>query len=108
MELESILDKLLFLAVSGEDPTYITHFLLTYRRFTTPRSVLLAMQKRMRMLDNPCGDPMFACFAQMRYVYRLKHALMFSHHNALGYVISSKSGFETFHMTLLFKGQWAL
>jgi len=26
------------------------------------------MQKRMRQLDNPCGDPMFACFAQMRYV----------------------------------------
>ena len=49
------------------DPTYGTHFLLTYRRFATPRSVLLAMQKRMRQLDNPSGDPMFACFAQMRY-----------------------------------------
>jgi hypothetical protein len=24
------------------------------------------MQKRMRQLDNPSGDPMFACFAQMR------------------------------------------
>ncbi|KAF8872129.1 ras guanine nucleotide exchange factor domain-containing protein, partial [Gymnopilus junonius] len=65
-DLEALLDKLLFVAVSGEDPTFITHFLLTYRRFATPRSVLLAMQKRMRQLDSPCGDPMFACFAQMR------------------------------------------
>ena len=48
------------------DPAFITHFLLTYRRFATPRSVLLAMQKRLRQLDSPSGDPMFACFAQMR------------------------------------------
>ena len=83
-DLDDLLDKLLFLAVSGDgapasrnicsslinstDPTFTVHFLLTYRRFATPRSVLLAMQKRMRQLDNPCGDPMFACFAQMRFV----------------------------------------
>ncbi|KAF9015183.1 ras guanine nucleotide exchange factor domain-containing protein [Cyathus striatus] len=70
--LDELLDKLLFLAVSGDDPTFITHFLLTYRRFTTPRSVLLAMQKRMRQLDNPSGDPMFACFAQMRICHLLQ------------------------------------
>ncbi|KAF5374764.1 hypothetical protein D9758_000275 [Tetrapyrgos nigripes] len=64
--LDELLDKLLFLAISGDDPSYITHFLLTYRRFASPRSLLLAMQKRMRQLDNPSGDPMFACFAQMR------------------------------------------
>ncbi|KAL0951160.1 hypothetical protein HGRIS_007892 [Hohenbuehelia grisea] len=64
--LDDLLDKLIFLAVSGDDPAFITHFLLTYRRFATPRSVILAMQKRMRQLDNPSGDPMFACFAQMR------------------------------------------
>ncbi|KAJ3530908.1 hypothetical protein NMY22_g8378 [Coprinellus aureogranulatus] len=64
--LDELLDKLLFLAVSGDDPAFVSHFLLTYRRFATPRSVLLAMQKRMRQLDSPCGDPMFACFAQMR------------------------------------------
>ncbi|KAF7320321.1 Ras guanyl-nucleotide exchange factor [Mycena kentingensis (nom. inval.)] len=64
--LDELLDKLLFLAVSGDDPTYITHFLLTYRRFASPRSVLLAMQLRLRQLDQPSGDPMFACFAQMR------------------------------------------
>ncbi|KAK7064216.1 DEAD-domain-containing protein [Favolaschia claudopus] len=66
--LDELLDKLLFLAVSGDDPTYITHFLLTYRRFASPRSVLLAMQLRLRQLDQPSGDPMFACFAQMRSV----------------------------------------
>ena len=82
--LDELLDKLLFLAVSGDgtilimtfcdfvlisisDPIFITNFLLTYRRFASPRSVLLAMQKRMRQLDNPSGDPMFACYAQMRY-----------------------------------------
>jgi len=70
--LDELLDKLLFLAVSGDDPTYGTHFLLTYRRFATPRSVLLAMQKRMRQLDNPSGDPMFACFAQMRICHLLE------------------------------------
>ncbi|CAA7265781.1 unnamed protein product [Cyclocybe aegerita] len=70
--LEELLDKLLFLAVSGDDPTFTSHFLLTYRRFATPRSVLLAMQKRMRQLDNPCGDPMFACFAQMRICHLLE------------------------------------
>ncbi|GLB36172.1 putative guanine nucleotide exchange factor for Ras-like small GTPases [Lyophyllum shimeji] len=70
--LEELLDKLLFLAVSGDDPAYITHFLLTYRRFASPRSVLLAMQKRMRQLDNPSGDPMFACFAQMRICHLLE------------------------------------
>ncbi|KIY71610.1 ras GEF [Cylindrobasidium torrendii FP15055 ss-10] len=70
--LDELLDKLLFLAVSGDDPTYITHFLLTYRRFASPRSVLLAMQKRMRQLDSPSGDPMFACYAQMRICHLLE------------------------------------
>ncbi|KAF8973945.1 ras guanine nucleotide exchange factor domain-containing protein [Flammula alnicola] len=71
-DLDDLLDKLLFLAVSGDDPTFTTHFLLTYRRFATPRSVLLAMQKRMRQLDNPSGDPMFACFAQLRICHLLE------------------------------------
>ena len=47
---------------------FISHFLLTYRRFANPRSLILAMQKRMRQLDQGSDDPMFACFAQMRYV----------------------------------------
>ncbi|KAG5648007.1 hypothetical protein DXG03_007041 [Asterophora parasitica] len=72
VSLDGLLDKLLFLAVSGDDPGYITHFLLTYRRFASPRSVLLAMQKRMRQLENPSGDPMFACFAQMRICHLLE------------------------------------
>ncbi|KAJ3554551.1 hypothetical protein NM688_g3048 [Phlebia brevispora] len=73
MTLDELLDKLLFLAVSDDDPTFISHFLLTYRRFATPRSILLAMQKRMRALDQPSGDPMFACFAQMRICWLLDH-----------------------------------
>lgn len=70
--LEELLDKLLFLAVSGDDPTFISHFLLTFRRFATPRSILLAMQKRMRQLDNSLGDPMLASFAQMRICHLLE------------------------------------
>ncbi|KAH7930993.1 ras GEF [Leucogyrophana mollusca] len=70
--LEELLDKLLFLAVSGDDPTFLSHFLLTYRRFASPRSILLAMQKRMRQLDNSSGDPMFACYAQMRICHLLE------------------------------------
>ncbi|THH16724.1 hypothetical protein EUX98_g9256 [Antrodiella citrinella] len=64
--LQDLLNKLLFLAVSDDDTTFINHFLLTYRRFASPRSILLAMQKRMRALDEPSGDPMIACFAQMK------------------------------------------
>ncbi|KAI0757004.1 ras GEF [Daedaleopsis nitida] len=66
MSLDDLLNKLLFMAVCDDDPVFIQHFLLTYRRFATPRTVLLAMQKRMRALDHPTGDPMFACYAQMR------------------------------------------
>lgn len=69
--LEQILDKLLFLAVSGDDPAFISHFLLTYRRFANPRSVLLAMQKRMRQLDQLLSDPLLACFAQLRICHLL-------------------------------------
>ncbi|KAI9063050.1 ras GEF [Trametes sanguinea] len=66
MSLEDLLNKLLFMAVCDDDPVFISHFLLTYRRFASPRTVLLSMQKRMRSLDGPSGDPMFACYAQMR------------------------------------------
>jgi len=64
--LDDLLEKLLFLAVSGDDWGFISHFLLTYRRFASPRSVVLALQKRMRLLDQSSDDPMFSCYAQMR------------------------------------------
>jgi hypothetical protein len=81
---EELLDKLIFLAVHGDgtltqslssnkrinysiDPTFITHFLLMHHRFANPGTILLAMQKRIRQLDTLPGDPMIACFAQMRY-----------------------------------------
>lgn len=50
------------------DATYVSNFMLTYRRFATPRSVLLTMQKKMRQLDKETADPMFACLAQMKCV----------------------------------------
>ncbi|KAE9398927.1 hypothetical protein BT96DRAFT_711392 [Gymnopus androsaceus JB14] len=70
--LDELLDKLLFLSVSGDDPTSITHFLLTYRRFASPCNLLLAMQKRMLQLDNASSDLMFACFAQMKICHLLE------------------------------------
>ncbi|TFK89976.1 ras GEF [Polyporus arcularius HHB13444] len=73
MSLDDLLNKLLFMAVCDDDPIFISHFLLTYRRFASPRTVLLAMQKRMRSLDHPSGDPMFACYAQMRICQLLDH-----------------------------------
>lgn len=50
------------------DPSYISHFFLTYRRFATPRSVLLGMQKRMLELHKASSDPVLASFSQMKYV----------------------------------------
>jgi len=70
--LDDLLDKLLFLAVSGDNWGFISHFLLTYRRFASPRSVVLAMQKRMRQLDQSSDDPMFSSFAQMRMCHLLE------------------------------------
>ncbi|TBU48354.1 ras GEF [Dichomitus squalens] len=73
MSLDDLLNKLLFMAVCDDDPVFISHFLLTYRRFASPRAILLAMQKRMRALDHPTGDPLFACYAQMRICQLLDH-----------------------------------
>ncbi|KAH8120383.1 ras GEF [Phellopilus nigrolimitatus] len=64
--LDELLEKLFFLAISGDDPSFIAHFFLTYRRFATPRSILLGMQKCMNELRKPTGDITLACFAQMR------------------------------------------
>ena len=50
------------------DPVFIQHFFLTYRRFASPRSVLLGMQKRMIQLSKETRDPLLAKFAQMRLV----------------------------------------
>lgn len=38
------------------------------------------MQKRMRQFDNPSGDPMFAAFAQMRYIlfYNIPSLIIYS------------------------------
>ncbi|GJJ09683.1 hypothetical protein Clacol_003907 [Clathrus columnatus] len=76
---EELLDKLFFLAVSGDDPTFIKHFLLTYRKFATPRTVLLGMQKRVRQLNKDHFDLLLGNYAQMRYIiirtYLLAHTL---------------------------------
>ncbi|KAL5495208.1 hypothetical protein ACEPAI_671 [Sanghuangporus weigelae] len=64
--LDDLLEKVFFLAISGDDPSFISHFFLTYRRFATPRAILLGMQKRLNELRKPSSDMVLACFAQMR------------------------------------------
>ncbi|KIJ22487.1 hypothetical protein M422DRAFT_277069, partial [Sphaerobolus stellatus SS14] len=64
--LEELLDKLFFVAASGDDPTFIKHFFLTYRKFATPRSVLLGMQKRIRQLSHEHSELLLGSYAQMR------------------------------------------
>jgi hypothetical protein len=50
-QLPDLVSRLLFVAVTGIDPEYIERFLLTYRRFATPRAVLLRIQLRFRELS---------------------------------------------------------
>ncbi|KAF8509830.1 hypothetical protein JB92DRAFT_3119551 [Gautieria morchelliformis] len=64
--LDELLDKIFFVAVSGDDPTFIKYFFLTYRRFATPRSILLGMQKRVRQLNKEHSDLLLGSYAQMR------------------------------------------
>ncbi|KLO20265.1 ras GEF [Schizopora paradoxa] len=75
VSLDELLEKLIFLATSGDDPAFIRHFFLTYRRFSTPRSVLLGMQKRMVELtiQGTTGDVILASYSQMRICNLLEH-----------------------------------
>ena len=64
----SLWRKNLLLITRLPDPSFISNFLLTYRRFATPRALLLGMQKRMNELNQTSGDVTLAAFAQMKYV----------------------------------------
>ena len=76
LSLDELLDKLLFLAVSGDDATFISHFFLTFRRFASPRAVLLGMQKRLRALGSAPQDILLAKFAQMKICSVLEHWIL--------------------------------
>ena len=56
------------------------------------------MQKRMRQFDDPCGDPMFACFAQMRFVI-LTRSKILTDRSDTEYANYWKIGFANIHMT---------
>ncbi|EIN10509.1 hypothetical protein PUNSTDRAFT_132598 [Punctularia strigosozonata HHB-11173 SS5] len=65
--LDDLVDRLLFLSISGDDAAYCRHFLLVYRRFACPRSILLGMQRRMRSFDADwMRNPPLAGFGQQR------------------------------------------
>ncbi|KAG8899933.1 hypothetical protein FRB99_006349 [Tulasnella sp. 403] len=64
--LDELLDKVVFLAITDEDPVFVEQFLLVFRRFATPRSLLLGLQKRMRELSATPDDMLLARFSQMR------------------------------------------
>ncbi|KIO29610.1 hypothetical protein M407DRAFT_70306, partial [Tulasnella calospora MUT 4182] len=63
---DELLDKLVFLSVTDDDEIYIEQFLLVFRRFATPRTLLLGLQRRMRELSPPTEDTLLAKYAQMR------------------------------------------
>ncbi|CAE7185275.1 unnamed protein product [Rhizoctonia solani] len=50
----------------ADEPWFIFNFFLTYRLFTTPRTVLLSFQKRLRELEESQADPLLAGFVQQR------------------------------------------
>ncbi|KAH7104396.1 ras GEF [Auriculariales sp. MPI-PUGE-AT-0066] len=76
LTLDELLDKLLFFAVSGDDATFISHFFLAFRRFASPRAVLLGMQKRLRALAAAPADVLLAKFAQMKICAVLEHWIL--------------------------------
>ena len=80
-----LLETVFFVAISGDgeqphespsdpylmsslfqDSALVANFLLTYRRFATPRSILLGMQKRMNELSQPTPDLTLAYYAQLK------------------------------------------
>ncbi|KAG8762794.1 hypothetical protein FRC11_007750 [Ceratobasidium sp. 423] len=70
---EQLIDKLFFSGVSEDEPWFIFNFFLTYRLFTTPRTVLLSFQKRLRELEESPIDPLLAGFVQQRLCELLQH-----------------------------------
>ncbi|KAG9030285.1 hypothetical protein FRB95_004171 [Tulasnella sp. JGI-2019a] len=74
--LDELIDKLVFLAVTDDDPVFVEQFLLVYRRFATPRALLLGLQKRIRALSSPSEDQLLAKFAQMRVCALLEDWMM--------------------------------
>ncbi|CUA71709.1 Rap guanine nucleotide exchange factor 3 [Rhizoctonia solani] len=70
---EQLIDKLFFSGVSEDEPWFIFNFFLTYRLFTTPRTVLLSFQKRLRELEESQTDPLLAGFVQQRLCELLQH-----------------------------------
>ncbi|CAE6480963.1 unnamed protein product [Rhizoctonia solani] len=71
---EQLIDKLFFSGVSEDEPWFIFNFFLTYRLFTTPRTVLLSFQKRLRELEESSqADPLLAGFVQQRLCELLQH-----------------------------------
>ncbi|QRW25470.1 phenylalanine ammonia-lyase [Rhizoctonia solani] len=75
---EQLIDKLFFCGVSEDafdddpdkplraEPWFSFNFFLTYRLFTTPRTVLLSFQKRLKELEQSPVDPLLAGFVQQR------------------------------------------
>ena len=55
----------------GTDPTPIDAFFATYRRFATPRVVLVAFKKRLIILAQETRDPPTARLAEMKYVFKI-------------------------------------
>ncbi|GAA5976797.1 hypothetical protein JCM11641_000874 [Rhodosporidiobolus odoratus] len=64
---EDVIDKFLFAAVSGNDDTFVTMFLITYRRFARPYDVLEKLIDRFEFVaSRHKTDPLLSRFGQMK------------------------------------------
>ncbi|BGP12723.1 hypothetical protein JCM10213_008861 [Rhodosporidiobolus nylandii] len=64
---EDMIDKFLFAAVSGNDETFVTLFLITYRRFARPYDVLEKLIEQFEFIaSRHKTDPLLSRFGQMK------------------------------------------
>ncbi|KAM0756403.1 ras GEF [Meredithblackwellia eburnea MCA 4105] len=64
---EDMIDKFLFASVTGNDETYVTLFLIVYRRFVRPYDVVSKLIQRFEFVAGRLKtDPLLSRFAQMK------------------------------------------
>ncbi|SCV68796.1 BQ2448_917 [Microbotryum intermedium] len=64
---DDVIDKFLFASVTGNDETYVTLFLIVFRRFARPFDVLSKLIERFKYVAGRLRtDPLLSRFAQMK------------------------------------------
>ncbi|KAH9825268.1 hypothetical protein DFH28DRAFT_1077640 [Melampsora americana] len=66
LDKQTIIDKFVFATVSGNEPSFVDHFLIVFRRFSTPFDVLSALINRFEFVSYHLeDDPLLTRYAQM-------------------------------------------